>query len=95
MRATSARPELVVDTTARKLGDPPIPNTKVGLAGPFGRGRMLAALALAPQWLRRHQVLDDGRGFYLGDPGGNLVGRGGVYVSRMLAASKVEDTRKL
>jgi hypothetical protein len=97
LRTPSARPELVADPRAYRIVDDPT-QTTLGLQGPFGRARCQYALPVneSPQgWLEPHKVVHDGGGNYLADKDGNLVGRGGVYVSRMLAARWTEDTRRL
>lgn len=75
----------------------PTTRSEVGRARPLGRGRMLYALPLnpGPALLSPPTVFVDPQGAILADPKGNAVGRSGLYVSRFLTATTVEDTRSL
>jgi hypothetical protein len=86
---------LVVDEKRRKVGDPPVPNTVVGVPGPFGRERVVFALPLVESELVRQVLLHDHNGSYIGDADGNIVGMPRVVVHRLVSARKVEDTRRL
>lgn len=97
LRNLSARPDLVVDPRARTLVDPPT-GTRLGRPGPFGRARVVNALPVngsAPVQLAAPAVLHDPDGAYIADPQGNLIGVAAVWVSRMLTARWVEDTRRI
>lgn len=92
----SARPEIIVDDRGVRLRDRD--GNYVGMPGPFGRERVIAALRTnktrGPVALAAPELLVGG-GCYLGDPDGNLIGIPGVWVHRMLDARWVEDTRRL
>lgn len=92
--ATSPRPSVVVDPAAFGVID--ATGDFVGRPAPLGRERVLFALPLnpGPALLRPPTVLRSGPAF-LADPQGNLVGFAPVWVSRMLTARWVEDTRRL
>lgn len=99
IRGLSSRPELLVDERGRKIGDP-VSDTVVGVRGPWGRERIIAALptneaAHGPVQLAPHVVLHDNGGFYIADPDGNLLGRSAIWVHRMLDARWTQDTRRL
>ena len=97
LRPGSWRPELVVDENARWLYDP-VSKTMVGFAGPLSRERVVTALPLehgGPVLIDPQRVVSGADGFYLADPDGNLIGKDGLWVMRMLYARKVEDTRRL
>jgi hypothetical protein len=98
LRRPSKRPQLIVDQRNRSLADP-VP-VRVGRQGPFGRERVVSALPLTEtpnQWLRPHSVVHDQRSNYIADPQTYLIGNPplGVWVSRLLTARWVEDTRRL
>ena len=95
LRHPSARPELLADPSARSVGDPPVPNSRVGIEGPFGRERCVFALPMGPVELARREVVKDHDGCLISDPDGNVLGVPGVIVHRMLSARWVEDTRRL
>jgi hypothetical protein len=92
LRNLSPRPELL---TGSRVGAPD--GTTVGLPGPFGRARIVTALPLAdgPRQLLAPLVVHDGGLGYLADPQGNLLGAPGVWVSRVITARWVSDTRRL
>ena len=97
LRPGSPRPEIIVDDAALRLRDPAT-GSYVGMPGPFGRERVVMALATngtGPVWIDPHRVVGDDGGVYLADPTGVLVGLPGVWVARMLDARWVEDTRRL
>jgi hypothetical protein len=48
-----------------------------------------------PTQLRAPTVLHDQDGAYIADADGNLIGRAGLWVSRMLTARWTEDTRRI
>ena len=93
--STSARPSVVVDATAFGVVDPS--SNIVGRPGPLGRERVLFALPLdpGPALLSPPTVVRDNGPAFLADPQGNLVGVAPTWVSRMLTARWVEDTRRL
>lgn len=95
LRHPSSRPTVVVDDVNRRLVD--AERFGLGKQAPVGRGRMLLALPLdpGPALLRPPTVLHDDRQAYLADADASLVGFEPVWVSRMLKANWVEDTRRL
>jgi hypothetical protein len=95
LRGLSARPTLVVDARGFRIVDPATV-TSLGREGPFGRGRIVPALPLnaGPVQLRPPEVIQGVDVSYVGDPSGNLVGREGVGVARMLTATPTENTRR-
>lgn len=106
LRTPSERPEIIADQGRQK---PPTPFALVDPQGnyiapppnnpPFGRSRMLAALPLADQsvnyWLKPNALVHDQQDCYLADPQGNLIGKPGVMVNRLLTARWTEDTRRI
>lgn len=79
LRATSPRPTIVVDERSRPLGD------SIGLPQPLGRERVVFALPLDPgPAVLRASVVD-----FAG------LTKHPVWVSRMMTARWVEDTRRL
>lgn len=95
LRHQSARPDLVVDERGRTVLDP-ASVTRVGRPGPFGRSRLVGALPTngsGPVRLKPPTVLHDEDGAYVADADGNLIGRAGITVSRMLSARWTENTR--
>jgi hypothetical protein len=92
LRNPSPRPELLVGS---RVTDPQ--GNSIGLPGPFGRARVVSALPLAdgPRQLVAPLVVHDAGLGYLADPQGNLLGAPGVWVSRMITARWVGDTRRL
>ena len=96
LKRGTARPELIVDPWAFRLRDP-VSKTYVGRAANWGRQRVVYALPTddGPRAVRRASVVVDPWGFRLVDPAGNLVGRNGVWINRILNARWTEDTRRL
>lgn len=97
LRNLSARPTLLVDQHGRSVQDP-TRRARVGLPGPFGRARVIFALPLNksnPTQLTFAKVLRDADSHDISDPQGVLIGRPAVWVSRMLYARWVEDTRRI
>jgi hypothetical protein len=94
--AVSDRPTLLVDDRGSGVGIAP-PPSNVGKPGPLGRRRVLMTLPLknGPQYLRFPKVTEDSNGNYLADPAGALLGFAGIYVHRLVIATKTEDTRRL
>jgi hypothetical protein len=92
LRNLSPRPELL--TGSRVIAPD---GSQVGLPGPFGRARIVSALPLndGPRQLLAPLVVHDGGLGYLADPQGNLLGAPGVWVSRVITARWVSDTRRL
>jgi hypothetical protein len=93
----SPRPALLEDAWRNALVDPST-GTYVGRPGPRGRRRLLTALPLmrdGPRQLRPNELLRDAWGCSLADPDGNVLGKPGVYVPRLLNARWVDDTRRL
>ena len=99
LRPLSARPELVVDATAPALSPLGNESSQIGNTGPLGRHRVVSALPLnrnaGSVQLRPPLVLRDHRNGVIADPSGNVIGRDGVWVHRMLSAAKTIDTRRL
>lgn len=100
LRNLSARPELIVDDHAHAVGSNSTTPAQVGIPGPLGRGRIVAALptnkAGGPLQLVAARVLHDHTLCYLADPDGNLIGdRDAVWVHRMAYARWTQDTRRL
>jgi len=96
LRNPSPRPEVVVDPAARAVLDP-ASQSRVGQPGPFGRERLLYALPLnpGPALLSPPTVLRDPGPAFVADASLGLIGVDAVWVSRMLCAGIVEDTRRL
>ena len=98
LRNLSPRPELVVGPDGSRVGNVTAGN-RVGIPGPFGRQRIVAALPLnkagGPQLLAPPIALHDANGFHLADVNGNLIGSAGVTVHRYLTARWTQDTRAL
>jgi hypothetical protein len=92
LRNLSPRPELLVD--GGRVGNA---TDTIGMPGPFGRARIVSALPLkdGPRQLRAPLVVQAPDLSYLADPQGNVLGAPGVWVSRMLSARWVGDTRRL
>jgi hypothetical protein len=95
LRHPSTRPSVVVDPAAFGVADPT--PAIVGRPNPFGRERVLSALPLdpGPALLSPPSVVRDPGAAYLADPDGALIGEPAVWVSRMLTARFVEDTRRI
>lgn len=96
IRPQSLRPLVTADSWGFGVRDPAT-GTIVGRAGPLGRERVVSALRLndGPQQILPDKVLVDPWGFLLADPDGNVVGRPGVIINRILSARWVHDTRRL
>ena len=94
LRHPSPRPSVVVDPAAFGVVDPAV--AALGRPGPFGRERVVFALPLdpGPALLSPSTVLHDGGPALVADPSGAIVGVAAVWVSRMLSARWVEDTRR-
>jgi hypothetical protein len=98
LRHLSARPEILVDNQGVRLIDPD--NGRIGTPGPFGRERIVTALATnesgtGPRQIAPAAVMHDNAGFYLADPNGNLLGVTALTIHRMLSARWTQDTRRL
>jgi hypothetical protein len=95
LRNPSPRPGLVVDQANFALVDPA--NQFVGKPGPFGRERCLYALPLnpGPALLSAPTLIRDAGPASVADPELTIIGQPAVWVSRMLCAGIVEDTRRL
>jgi hypothetical protein len=96
LRPLSARPELLLDAHAVRLGDPTTQSI-IGIPAPFGRERLVFALPLAksvPPPLVARVVTDD-HGVRLADADGNLIGAAEIWIPRLVYATKTEDTRRL
>lgn len=95
----SERPQLLVDDHGRRITDFTDVTDRVGIPGPFGRERVVAALPTnktsGPVLLEPARVVCDSALCYLGDPDGNLLGEPAVWVHRMAYARWVGDTRHL
>lgn len=98
---TSARPTLLVDGDyGRRVTDTGvgIGLGSLGSPGPLGRVRMATALPVngsGPVALKSAVVFTDPTA-YLVDPAGNFVGESNaIWVTRMVAAGRVTDTRRL
>lgn len=94
LRKLTARPELVVAGNGGLVVDPAA--NQIGQGAIFS-ARMLTVLPTnsGPVQLVAPVVVQGTDLSYLGDPDGNLIGSAGVQVSRMLLATKAEDTRRL
>ena len=92
LRNLSPRPTLLVGS--RGIGPQ---RSSVGQPGPFGRARVVSALPSqnGPVQLRAPAVVQSPDLSYLADPQGNVVGAPGVWISRMVTARPVTDTRRL
>jgi hypothetical protein len=92
LRNLSPRPELL---TGSRVVAPD--GSQVGLPGPLSRNRIVTALPLTdgPRQLVAPLVVQGPDLGYLADPQGNLLGAPGVWVSRMITARWVSDTRRL
>jgi hypothetical protein len=98
LRTLSARPELLVDDHGQAFPDPAT-TTIPGVAGPLGRGRVVAALPLnksgAPLQLAPWGMLVDDHGVGLADPAGNVIGSAALWLARCVSATVTPDTRRL
>ena len=96
LRPLSPRPGVVVSDHAARIVDPAT-GAVLGRPGPFGRERVVNALPIgdALPLYDQGRAVHDQNGYYLIDPDGNLVGRGGVWICRVVYAAKTEDTRRL
>lgn len=96
VRELSARPQVQSDAWGFRLYDP-VTRTIIGRQGPLGRERVVAAVKMGdgPRRLEPDRCIVDCWGFYLADPGGNVVGKRGIVVDRILSASWSHDTRRL
>lgn len=97
LRPGSWRPLIIVDHRARRLKDPAT-GTYVGFEGPLSRERVVFALPIngqRPFQAKPPRVVHDHDGDYLGDPDGKLIGHAGFWITRLLPATKTEDTRRL
>lgn len=94
-RTPSHRPTVLVDQRAWPTIDPE--RQRIGRRGPFGRERIVSCLPFGegPKQLVIPALLSDAQGRYVVDSDGAQVGRPGVWVSRMLSARWVSDTRRL
>lgn len=90
-----SRPTIFVDQHGRRLTD--ADGAELGLKAPLGRERLVSCLPFAdgPRRLVVPTVIVDRHGGYVIDPDGDGVGRPGVWVSRMISAGVVTDTRRL
>lgn len=70
---------------------------RIGRSGPLGRERLLSCLPFGegPKQLVVPAILADATGGYVVDADGAQVGRPGMWVSRMLGARWVANTRGL
>ena len=93
----SARPIILVDEAGHGVVDPA--GNFIGCMGPFGRGRMVAALPLnkdGPVQVAGPEVLEGICDAFVVDPQGNYIGHSNpIWVNRILDARWVEDTRRL
>jgi hypothetical protein len=105
LRPLSPRPELLTDSQTGQLVDPagnfvaaPPRPPEPANQPPLGRARIVSALpsrtATAVK-LETEKVIADSQSAYLVDPDGNMIGKPGLWVMRMVSAGKVEDTRRL
>lgn len=94
LRPLSDRPGLVVDDRTTRIQDPAT-GAVVGHPAPFGRERLVWALANAgqPEPLRLAAVTDQANGL-ISDPARNLIGRARVWIPRMVYATRTESTRR-
>ena len=94
LRHPSDRPTVIVDPAAFGIAGS---SGLLGRPAPLGRERVVFALPLdpGPSLVSPPTVLHDGGPAYLADPEGALIGTPAVWVSRMLTARWVEDTRRL
>ena len=99
LRGLSERPELLVDHRGMPIGDVTNRST-VGVPSPLGNERLVFAIPLneaqtGPIQIAPHEALRDNGGYYIADPGGNLIGVEGLWVHRMVYARWTQDTRRL
>ena len=89
----SPRPEIVVGGI-NAVGDT---SSVIGIAGPFGRGRMVSALPLrqGPRLITAPVVVHDAGLGYIGDAQGAVIGSPAIRVQRLVDAGTVSDTRRL
>jgi hypothetical protein len=96
LRGLSARPEVLVGPSSVP-GDPAT-GGQIGVAGPLGRGRMVRGVPTnktGPVQLQAPLLLCDNGGNLFGDPSSVVLGTQGVWVHRMLYATRTIDTRRL
>jgi hypothetical protein len=93
LRQLSPRPTLLLDALGRRVAD--LSAGVVGVPGPFGRFRLVAALPFAqpPRQLVKPLVVHDTLLGYLADPNGNLIGVPGIWAGRVIDARWTENTR--
>ena len=95
LRQLSSRPELLRDGASAQVSDQSS-ETLVGVPGPWGRQRVVAALPLGggPLVIVTPTVVSCDS-VALADPDGNVIGEPGIIVHRMLSARWTDDTRRL
>lgn len=96
LRHLSSRPLLLVDDHAHPQGDT---TSLVGKPGPLGRERIVSALKLnnnPPMQLAAPDALADAHDYLLFDPtDASVVGVKGIWIHRLLKATRTKDTRRL
>lgn len=96
LRDLSARPLVLVDDHARPQGDTA---AFIGIPGPLGRNRLVSALKLnnnPPLQLLAPEVIVGDHDCLLFDPtDASIVGVKGIWIHRMLKATRTRDTRRL
>jgi hypothetical protein len=99
LRSLSARPGLLVDPQARLTGDQESLAGQAGSGFPWGRERVVEALKLnnnPPQRQWRQTSIADYAGLLLFDPtDASVVGDPGLWIPRLLKATRTRDTRRL
>lgn len=94
LRTGSARPELIVDSNGAVVGEP-AGVSSVGRDAPFGCDRVVFALPINGVDLPPMKLLHDHDGAVIGDASGTLIGMDRVWISRLLTAAPVTNTRRL
>jgi hypothetical protein len=99
LRTLSARPQLLVDQQGTRQRDTAVPIGTVGIPGPFGRERVVEALKLqnnppTPQYPAQ-VVVDQCDMLLLNPADGSVVGQPGLFIHRLLQATRTRDTRRL
>lgn len=96
LRALSTRPVLLADLEGGRVG---IGTTRVGQPAPLGRERVVSALKLnnnPPQPIIPPQLVADRGEWLIADPtDGSIVGMPGLWINRLVQATRTRDTRRL
>ena len=90
------RPTLLVDRDQSSVSA--VDLSRIGRAAPWGRERVLAALKLnnnPPRINIQAQALADPDRVCLRDPDGGIIGAPGLWIQRLIQATRTRNTRGL